>query len=370
MPKKSLSLSLNKLVAAIHGTGNESTHDTVSAPSEFKEKQSIIRIPGRRGRPPRGASFVASSSRRTLESQKQTSTPTEPSSESASRATADDSSKSNESFLDADAEEHSTGSTPKNSEPAFKEHDSDSEEDSTTLFELQSASARYSSTGPQRSSNATTTNPQIESLPPLVLPPSASDLPLDNSLLLDALSIYEVLRRFGQRLRLSPFRFECLCTALSNADNSVLLSEIHLALLRALLRELDAAQIWLSPADLKDSVNLSFALADPLDYSTLLRALLEADPKNDEFRPAIDVFASNPNYPFASAGERVRVLKALTESFLNSDAVRTELNADRDPHSIYDDHCRSCHKYVCFRCVPIADYIRVHTIMFKTSWHQ
>lgn len=366
MPKKSLSLSLNKLVAAIHGTGNESTHDTISAPSEFKEKQSIIRIPGRRGRPPRGASFVASSSRRTLESQKQTNTPTEPSSESASRATADDSSKSNESFLDADAEEHSTGSTPKNSEPAFKEHDSDSEEDSTTLFELQSASARYSSTGQQRSSNAAT-NPQIEFLPPLVLPPSASDLPLDNSLLLDALSIYEVLRRFGQRLRLSPFRFECLCAALSSADNSVLLSEIHLALLRALLRELDAAQIWLSPADLKDSVNLSFALADPLDYSTLLRSLLEADPKNDEFRPAIDVFASNPNYPFASAGERVRVLKALTESFLNSDAVRTELNADRDPHSIYDDHCRSCHKYVCFR-LPIV--LRVHNIMFKTSWHQ
>ena len=99
-------------------------------------------------------------------------------------------------------------------------------------------------------------------------------------------------------------------------------------------------------ADLKDSVNLSFALADPLDYSALLRSVLDADPKNAEFRSALEVFSFCPNYPFAGAAERVRVLKALTESFLNSDAVRTELNPDREPHSIYDDHCRACHKCV------------------------
>ena len=113
-------------------------------------------------------------------------------------------------------------------------------------------------------------------------------------------------------------------------------------------------------------MNLSFALADPLDYSALLRSLLGADPKNAEFQLALEVFSSCPNYPFVGAAERVRVLKALTESILNSEAVRTELNPDRDPHSIYDDHCRACHKCVfpissCsgalhwgLRCVPIC----------------
>ena len=250
MPKKSLSLSLNKLVAAIHGTGATSTQVITSEPYHFKEQPTItVRTPGRRGRPPRGASFVASSSRRTFESQKQPIDPMEPSPESVSRTTVDDSSKSNESFLGAGVvgeHEHSIAGTPSCSEPASREQGSDSEDDSITLFEMQSSSTRYSS-ATQRSTNAPATSSQIESLPSLILPPSASDLPLENSILLDALSIYEVLRRFGQRLRLSPFRFECLCAALLCPENPVLLSEIHLALLRALLRELDTALIWLSP---------------------------------------------------------------------------------------------------------------------------
>ena len=247
MPKKSFSLSLNKLVAAIHGTGATNTQVITSEPSHFKEQSTItVRTPVRRGRPPRGVAFAASSSRRTFESQKQ---PMEPSSESVSRTTVDDSSKSNESFLDAGAggeHEHSIVAAPSCIEPAPREQDSDSEDDSITLFEMQSSSTRYSS-ATQRSTNAPATSSQIETVPPLILPPSASDLQLKNSILLDALSIYEVLRRFGQRLRLSPFRFECLCAALVCPENPVLLSEVHLALLRALLRELDTAQIWLSP---------------------------------------------------------------------------------------------------------------------------
>ena len=49
-------------------------------------------------------------------------------------------------------------------------------------------------------------------------------------------SIYEILRRFQTILRLSPFRLEDFCAALSSEDQSNLLSEVHLSLLKALIR--------------------------------------------------------------------------------------------------------------------------------------
>ena len=49
-------------------------------------------------------------------------------------------------------------------------------------------------------------------------------------------SIYEILRRFQTILRLSPFRLEDLCAALSSEDQSNLLSEVHISLLKTLIR--------------------------------------------------------------------------------------------------------------------------------------
>ena len=49
-------------------------------------------------------------------------------------------------------------------------------------------------------------------------------------------SIYEILRRFQTILRLSPFRLEDFCAALSSEDQSNLLSEVHLSLLKTLIR--------------------------------------------------------------------------------------------------------------------------------------
>ena len=62
--------------------------------------------------------------------------------------------------------------------------------------------------------------------PPLQLPPSSEDLIVPNDLVLQALGIYEILRRFSNTLQLTPFRFEDFCCALVAEENSKLLAEI------------------------------------------------------------------------------------------------------------------------------------------------
>ena len=57
------------------------------------------------------------------------------------------------------------------------------------------------------------------------------------------LSMYEILRRFQTILRLSPFRLEDFCAALSSEDQSNLLSEVHLSLLKTLIRQVENLEI-------------------------------------------------------------------------------------------------------------------------------
>jgi len=66
----------------------------------------------------------------------------------------------------------------------------------------------------------------------LEIPRSSDDLLLTRSLLIDAIAIYEPLRRFSNLVRLSPFRFEDFCAALTSEDQSALLAEIHIQLLK------------------------------------------------------------------------------------------------------------------------------------------
>lgn len=75
-------------------------------------------------------------------------------------------------------------------------------------------------------------------VPALDLPPSSDDLVLPAWQALEAVTVYEVLRQYYKILRLSPFRFEDFCTVLAATDmSSNLLSEVHISLLKALLRE-------------------------------------------------------------------------------------------------------------------------------------
>ncbi|XP_046745032.1 nucleosome-remodeling factor subunit NURF301 isoform X7 [Diprion similis] len=180
---------------------------------------------------------------------------------------------------------------------------------------------------------------QNRELPPLTLPKSSDDLLVSKEFVLPSLSIYEVLRHFRTLVRLSSFRFEDFCAALVCEDQTNLLAEIHIMLIKALLREEDSQQTHFGPLDQKDSVNVSLYFVDPMTWPEVLRSYVESDKCFDE---NILQILSSCEYPFTSVNDRLKVLQFLTDQFLITNPVREDLLHEGNVH--YDDHCRVCHR--------------------------
>ncbi|XP_064622398.1 nucleosome-remodeling factor subunit BPTF-like isoform X2 [Lineus longissimus] len=181
-----------------------------------------------------------------------------------------------------------------------------------------------------------------EEIPPLVLPTSSTDLILPSEKLLPAMGVYEVLRHFRTILRLSPFRFEDFCAALISDEQCCLLSEIHISLMRALLREEDGNNTTFGPHDLKDSINISFLFLDGMTWPELVRMYLDSD-KSLEFEIALKaIHDSRADHPYTSPAAKLTVIQTLTDLFLSTNSVREEIMNEGNIQ--YDDHCRCCHK--------------------------
>ncbi|XP_048270698.1 nucleosome-remodeling factor subunit NURF301 isoform X2 [Bombus terrestris] len=180
---------------------------------------------------------------------------------------------------------------------------------------------------------------QNRELPPLNLPKSSDDLLVPRELVMPCLSIYEVLRHFRTLVRLSAFRFEDFCAALMCEDQTNLLAEIHIMLIKALLREEDSQQTHFGPLDQKDSVNVSLYFVDSMTWSEALRSYVESDKSFDQ---NILHILSTCEYPFTSVEDRIKVLQFLTDQFLITNPVREDLLHEGNMH--YDDHCRVCHR--------------------------
>jgi len=181
-------------------------------------------------------------------------------------------------------------------------------------------------------------------VPTLVLPESSTDLLVDNSDLMSALQVYEVLRRFRTIVRLSPFRFEDFCAALTASagdDQSNLIVDIHVALIRALLHEDDGNNTTFGPQDTKDSITVAMHFVDAMTWYECIRAYLDSDPESVEFRSAVPLVART-SYASVSVTERLLLLRTLTDLFLATNRVREELTSEGN--ILYDDHCRACHR--------------------------
>ncbi|CAH2259231.1 nucleosome-remodeling factor subunit NURF301 [Pararge aegeria] len=176
-------------------------------------------------------------------------------------------------------------------------------------------------------------------IPPLVLPPSSDDLIISHNLVLQIVGIYEVIRHFRHLVRLSPFRLEDLCAAVSCEDQSNLLIEVHIMLLKALLREEDAQQTHFGPLDHKDSVNITLFLLDTMTWPEVLRVYVESDKSFDQ---NISRILNSCEYPFTIVEDRVAVLQFMCNQFLITNPVRDDLISEVPIH--YDDHCRVCHR--------------------------
>lgn len=182
--------------------------------------------------------------------------------------------------------------------------------------------------------------PDDKEIPPLNLPPSATDLLLPSEHVLQALGVYEVLRHFRTILRLSPYTFEDFCACLLSEEQSNLLAEIHLTLLKALFREEESSNTTFGPQDLKDSINISLFFMDSMTWPEIARSYLDSE-KYPEYRAHLSILES-PDFPFVPYAERLKVLQTLTDLFLASAKVREEIMNEGNIQ--YDDHCRACHK--------------------------
>ncbi|PNF38728.1 hypothetical protein B7P43_G14361 [Cryptotermes secundus] len=180
---------------------------------------------------------------------------------------------------------------------------------------------------------------QNREIPYLELPKSSDDLLIPKDLIMQALCIYEVLRHFRTLVRLSPFRFEEFCAAMMCEDQSILLAEIHIMLLKALLREEDSQQTHFGPLDQKDSVNVVMYFVDAMTWPEVLRSYVESD---KEFDSATLNILNTCEYPFTTVENRLKVLQFLTDQFLITNPVREDLLNEGNIH--YDDHCRICHR--------------------------
>lgn len=180
---------------------------------------------------------------------------------------------------------------------------------------------------------------QERQIPPLNLPPSSDDLLIPQNLVLQVTGVYEVLRHFRHLVRLSPFRIEDLCAAISCEEQTNLLIEVHIMLLKALLREEDAQQTHFGPLDHKDSVNITLFLLDVMTWPEVLRIYIESDKSFDQ---NVIKILNSCEYPFASVSDRLAVLQFLCNQFLITNPVRDDLLSEVPIH--YDDHCRVCHR--------------------------
>lgn len=180
---------------------------------------------------------------------------------------------------------------------------------------------------------------QERQIPLLKLPQSSDDLLTPQNLVLQVVGVYEVLRHFRRLVRLSPFRIEDLCAALNCEDQSNLLVEVHVMLLKALLREEDAQQTHFGPLDHKDSVNITLYLLDTMTWPEVLRVYVESDKSFDQHVLKI---VNSCEYPFTLLENRLAVLQFLCNQFLITNPVRDDLLSEVPIH--YDDHCRVCHR--------------------------
>lgn len=211
-----------------------------------------------------------------------------------------------------------------------------------------SVSSFSTTSGTPRKTNTITNRPpspdplwlqQGRQIPPLDLPPSSDDLIIPQNLVFQVVSVYEVLRHFRHLVRLSPFRLEDLCAAISCEDQSNLLIEVHMMLLKALLREEDAQQTHFGPLDHKDSVNITLFLLDVMTWPEVLRIYVESDKVFDQ---NVIKILNSCEYPFTSVENRLTVLQFLCNQFLITNPVRDDLLSEVPIH--YDDHCRVCHR--------------------------
>ena len=254
--------------------------------------------------------------------------------------------------------------------------------------------------------------------PPLVLPASSEELTCPSEYLLDALSIFKALRRYGRLLRLSPFQLEDFLSALVANENSSLLAAIHIALLNALILEDEANGTQFCPPDCKDAISLLLSfLADRYTWPYILSLYLSSVKRGESAALAAlarvgnnissivangpnaavtfsggadsvltsslfysdddgvdNIIPLDPSYPFVGLSQRIAVLRGLVGLYLATGPVRADIL--REGFTAHDDFCRVCRQsgeVLCCDTCPAVFHLTCLTPPLEavpnSSWH-
>ncbi|KHJ93738.1 PHD-finger [Oesophagostomum dentatum] len=177
-------------------------------------------------------------------------------------------------------------------------------------------------------------------IPPLELPESSQDIPIPLDYLLDTVELYELLRSYWRTLRLTPFLFEDFCAALLSPENSCLLAEIHIVLIRMCFKNDDEEQVHYSGNETNNAYNIITACLEPMTYAEILRQYLASD----VHVPAEVMEAVNaPNYPFVGFSARLVLITFLSYRFLYSNEYKKVVVASGGKIE-HEETCRSCCK--------------------------
>lgn len=194
-------------------------------------------------------------------------------------------------------------------------------------------------------------------LPDLCLPKCSQDLLLSetdvNQYLLQICSVYEILRHFKQQLRLSAFRIEEFIAALQLDEMNSLCSEIHITLLKVLVKEDEINSTLIGSTDVKDSVNIHLYCCDIMTWPFVLKMYLQARARGQITKSNVGDFEARriiqkiytTNYPLGVSLEtKLLMLQYLCDSFLETSIARDEIMNIEALTIKHDDHCRKCHK--------------------------
>ncbi|EYB98581.1 hypothetical protein Y032_0130g1549 [Ancylostoma ceylanicum] len=177
-------------------------------------------------------------------------------------------------------------------------------------------------------------------IPPLELPESSRDIPIPVEYLLDTVELYELLRSYWRTLRLTPFLFEDFCAALLSSDNSCLLSEIHIVLIRMCFKNDDEEQVHFSGNETNNAYNIVTACLEPMTYAEVLRQYLSSDTTvPSEVMEAVNA----PNYPYVGFSARLVLITFLSYRFLYSNEYKKLVVASNGKIE-HEETCRSCCK--------------------------
>uniref|UniRef100_A0AC35G5H5 Uncharacterized protein n=1 Tax=Panagrolaimus sp. PS1159 TaxID=55785 RepID=A0AC35G5H5_9BILA len=177
-----------------------------------------------------------------------------------------------------------------------------------------------------------------DDVPQLLLPRPCHDLIVSFNLLMDLIQVYETVTTYYRLIQITPFLFEDFCAAMRVESATKLVADIHIALLKALLRDDEEQQTLYAVTETSVSFQILGQLLEPATYGEVLRQYVESDSR---FPKEIAEILRR-NYPFVSIGDRLKVLFWLCEKFVESSIVKQQIKTEGK--IINESYCRECAK--------------------------